>query len=122
MISTFYSVKEIVKGKFGSIISSFFQDDEEEPFQLIKINLNKTFIIHGEKDELVTKENAKKLKENCSSDCYVEIVEDMGHEIESTFHDLIYPLIKFFGRCVSIGSDGDDDFKGLLKERGGKGD
>lgn len=96
LVSTFYSVKEIVKGKFGNFFSSLFKNDQNEPFELIRNNLNKTLIIHGNKDDMVKVENAEMLFGECKSECHLEIIEDMGHEIHSVFHDLIYPLVKFF--------------------------
>lgn len=103
LISTFYSIKEIVKGKLGGFFSAFFKEDEGEPFELIKVNLNKTLIIHGQEDKLVRVENAEMLHNHCKSECYLEVIPEMGHEIESIFHDLIHPMIKFFEKAFKDG-------------------
>jgi len=101
LLSSFYSIREIVKGKVGEFLSSVVVEGEDTS-DFIKINKNPTLIIHGQDDTLVKPNHAIMLEKACNTDCQLIMIEDMGHELESVFHELVTPISKFLQKIELI--------------------
>jgi len=73
-------------------------EEKSEPVHYIQRNLNPTLIIHGKLDKLVNYEQSMKMRDNCRTECRLELMDDMGHEMSNYSKHFFTPIKGFVYR------------------------
>ena len=95
LMSAFTSLRNVVKGFVGSVLQFIVAErfNNEEWLSKVKCPV---FIIHGQKDGIVSIDQAKLLYSAVKTKCKLHTPEEMDHNSFDFYEDFIYPLMIFY--------------------------
>ena len=95
LMSAFTSLRDVVRGLVGPILQYAVADRFNNKTWLKSVT-SPVFLMHGQKDEIVSLEQAKQLHAAITTKCKLHTPPDMDHNSFSFMDDFIYPLIEFY--------------------------
>lgn len=93
LMSPYTSIKNVVKNKVGWL--SFLIAEHFDNIKLMPKVKSATFIVHGQKDNLISFEHSQELHEKCSGESVLVLPTEMSHNDFDLYSDLIKPLLQF---------------------------
>lgn len=95
LICPFYSVKQVISDKIGTLFGGLIAGGEAEPYKNLQGVITPSLLIHGDKDNVINKSQSMMLKDVIGESAEVHLVKDMGHEMSAFFSSLV-PIIDQF--------------------------
>ncbi|CAG9332077.1 unnamed protein product [Blepharisma stoltei] len=109
LMSAYTSIKAAVKKIAGRLAMKFVKERFKNIDLMPKITCP-TFLIHGQKDNLIAWENSQQLHDLCPGPCCLLLPKEMTHNEFDFFDDLSLPFAAFLMQCgisVNPGAKGD---------------
>ncbi len=107
LLAPFKSIRSLIYDSFGAVASGFVRDRFQN-VEMIKKVTCPTFIVHGQKDTLVSPAHSHALHKNCGGPCALLSPKHMSHNRFDFIDDLIQPCVKFLQKC-KLGESCDED-------------
>jgi fermentation-respiration switch protein FrsA (DUF1100 family) len=97
-MSPFTSIRDIVKESAGKVLS-FIISDRFRNVDIISSVKCPTFIVHGQKDTLISFKHSQELHFKCGGPSALIMPKDMDHNEFDFIDDLIQPFYYFLKQC-----------------------
>mmetsp|Transcript_27363 Transcript_27363/g.26424 ORF Transcript_27363/g.26424 Transcript_27363/m.26424 type:complete len:143 (+) Transcript_27363:840-1268(+) len=112
-MSPFTSIKNIIKESSAKYFT-FMVSERFKNVDLIANVTCPTFIVHGQRDTLISYRHSQELHMKCGGPSALIIPKDMDHNEFDFIDDLIKPFYYFLRQC-SISVDADEGSKGSIE-------
>ena len=98
LMSPFKSIREIVKEQAGPLLQYVISDRFRNIDAIEKVRCP-TFIVHGQKDTLISFRHSQELHARCGGPTALIMPRDMDHNEFDFIDDLIQPFHQFLKQC-----------------------
>ena len=113
LVSPFTSIKDVVRGWSGAIISRLVAERFQNLEEIRWVECPVAFI-HGKKDKLIPYEHSKMLQSTCKAITKLHLAENMTHNDFSVIADIIKPIQAFFNEIGMFTDNGTFEFPNYL--------